>query len=520
MLIKKNYKLEENRFSFAMPIMKCYEQVTMTAAGEVKERFIEGSASSTDVDLHGDMMAPSAIKSMAASIKDHLIGLNAEHDKSWQSELGDVVKLSVDDKNRLLMKAKLDITSKANDLWLALTVKKKELGLSIGGFVKDYTLEWDKQKEKFMRVYKDIELDHIAVTSTPANPKTWVGAIAKSISKMERLNELDFKDMSKDQMAEFLKRSFSCLGEENTKKLLTNFSLIINKKDSMLEKKKPSLESEEEKDSTDSENKEEEKKDSSELDEEEKETDSEKQDDEEENKEDSTEDEEESEDSEEEAESEEDAEEAKEDEEESEEKAEEEKEEEKPEEVEDKIGDACTMADGKTKGTMQMVDGKMACSVGKTKKSASSDDKPLTREDVAAIASESVQKGLKEFFSSLFKKEEKEEDKNKEEEKKEETEKSEETEKTPAELFKSILEQLTAQDKKIEQLVSKKTVNRKTVKSIALNKDEEEDSSNSAEGVFKTVDEELVAVKKKFSNDPEKAFIECGKVRKMWAEKA
>jgi len=64
-------------------------------------------------------------------------------------------KLTVDKKNNLIMRAKLDITSKANDLWYALTTKKKELGLSIGGFVKDYTLEYDKKQEKFKRVYQN-----------------------------------------------------------------------------------------------------------------------------------------------------------------------------------------------------------------------------------------------------------------------------------------------------------------------------------------------------------------------------
>lgn len=526
MLKKKSYQSEENRFSFAMPIMKCYEQVTMTDAGEVKERFIEGAASSTDIDLHGDKMAVSAIKSMASSIKDHVIGLNAEHDKSWQSELGDVTALSVDNKNRLLMKAKLDITSKANDLWLALTVKKKELGLSIGGFVKDYVLEWDKQKEKFMRVYKDIELDHIAVTSTPANPKTWVGAIAKSISKVERLNEFDFKDMSKEQMAEFLKKSFNCLGEENLNKLLTNFSITINNDDFMLEnKKKASLESEEAREApANSEVAEEEKKDSSELDEEGTESTSENQDNEDEKTSEESEDKEE--------ETEESDEDSEEESEESEEEAEEEKEEEDETSKKASEGDDCEMPDG-SEGVMEMAEGNLACKPKKTKKTDSSEEekeeekiegekeesvveeKSLTREEVSSIAGEAVQKGLKEFFSTLFKKEEKEEDKDEKvaEKTAEVAEKTAEVEQTPADLLKSILER---QDN-IEKMLSKKVASRKTIKSVAINKNDEEVLES--EGEFKTSDDELAAVKKQYSNDPEKAFIECGKVRRKWAEK-
>jgi HK97 family phage prohead protease len=520
MLIKKNYQLEENRFSFAVPILKCYEEIVMTEKGEVKERFIEGSASSTDVDLHGDMMAPSAIKSMAASIKDHVIGLNAEHDKSWQSELGDVTKLSVDNKNRLLMKAKLDITSKANDLWLALTVKKKELGLSIGGFVKDYTLEWDKKKEKFMRIYKDIELDHIAVTSTPANPKTWVGAIAKSISKIEKLNEFGFKDMNKEQMLLFLTKSFNFLGEENLQKILTNFSLTINKEDSMkIDKKKSSLESEkDEKTSTDSETTEEENKDSSELDNEEEKDDSENQENEDKNDDGSAKNEEESEESEE---SKEDKEDSEEDEDESEEEAEEEKEEDKEdnkEEKEDedtekkaKEGDACVMPDG-AKGKMKMTNGKLSCSPEKSKKTVSSEEKSLTREEVSSIASDAVQKGLKEFFSNLFKKEDKKE------KKKEEKNESKDTEdKSKKEDAVSLLKIILERQDNIEKILSKKALARKTINSVAINKNEEE--VENSEETFKTMDEELISIRKKYSNDPDKSFTECGKARQKWAEK-
>jgi len=272
-IIKKNTTQEVARFSFAMPIMKCFEEVRKNSKGEeVKERFIEGSASSTDIDLHGDQMAPSAIKTMAATLKSHMIGLNAEHDKSWQSDLGDVTKLTVDKKNNLIMRAKLDATSKANDLWYALTTKKKELGLSIGGFVKDYTLEWDKKNEKFKRVYKDIELDHIAVTSTPANPKTWVGAISKSMDKAERLKELDvFQVMSKEMLIKFIEGSLAgVFGENNLKKLLTNFSLNINEETLMAIKNKASLKSDElnKKVSKDTSKEETSKKDDSELDEE------------------------------------------------------------------------------------------------------------------------------------------------------------------------------------------------------------------------------------------------------------
>ena len=179
-------------FKFTLPILKTRIAIVKDADGnDVEKKYVEGVASSTDLDLHGDRMDPSAIKSMAESLKFHVIRLNAEHDTSWQSELGDISKLDVSEDNRLLIESELNDMSKSHDLWYALTSLNKKLGLSIGGYVKEYEMVKEEFKNeetgeietKWVRHYKNIELDHIAVTSSPANPKTWVGAIAKSIQE-------------------------------------------------------------------------------------------------------------------------------------------------------------------------------------------------------------------------------------------------------------------------------------------------------------------------------------------------
>jgi len=179
-------------FKFTMPILKTRVAITKNAEGaDIEKKYIEGVASSTDLDLHGDRMDPSAIKTMAESLKFHVIRLNAEHDTSWQSELGDISKLDVSDDSRLLIEAELNDMSKSHDLFYALTDLNKKLGLSIGGYVKEYEMvkeeaineESGEMEPKWVRHYKNIELDHIAVTSSPANPKTWVGAISKSIQE-------------------------------------------------------------------------------------------------------------------------------------------------------------------------------------------------------------------------------------------------------------------------------------------------------------------------------------------------
>ena len=193
---------QTRKFSFSMPIVKAYiEKGT-------NKRILEGVASNTAKDLHGDRMSPAAIESMADSIKalkKKSGTLNAEHEKSWQSELGEITELKVSSKKELIMKAELNETSKANDLWYMLTEKKKKLGLSIGGFVKSFRIEIDEKSREYMRVFEEVILDHIAVTSQPANPNTWVSAIAKSVNgvqlnAMQNQEEVVFNLLNEEEM--------------------------------------------------------------------------------------------------------------------------------------------------------------------------------------------------------------------------------------------------------------------------------------------------------------------------------
>lgn len=182
---------DTQRFKIVLPILKTRVEVRKDEKGNEREvRFVEGVASSTDKDLHGDKMAPSAIKSMAESLKFHEVPLNADHDTTWSAEIGPIVKLEVTEDNDLVLEAELSEMSKANDLWYALTKQNKKLGLSIGGYVKEYEMVKEDETDDdgketgeshWYRLYKDIDLDHVAVTSSPANPKTWVSAISKSI---------------------------------------------------------------------------------------------------------------------------------------------------------------------------------------------------------------------------------------------------------------------------------------------------------------------------------------------------
>jgi len=253
------------RFKIAIPILKTSVSIVKDKKGnDVEERYLDGVASGTDLDLHGDRMAPSAIESMAKSLKQHVVNLNNEHDTSWSSEIGDINELTVTDNNNLTIKAKLNKMSTANDLWYALTEQNKKLGLSIGGYVKDYEMvkEGEGKNEKWVRLYKKIDLDHIAVTSRPAYPKAWVSNIAKSINEendkllikkikkenkeKSRRNEQrkqftelarsivrSIQNMEADLLLELVEKGLTFLDEKQI--LLIERSLAMTKKDPSLE---------------------------------------------------------------------------------------------------------------------------------------------------------------------------------------------------------------------------------------------------------------------------------------------
>jgi hypothetical protein len=187
---------ETQRFKIVLPITKTRVEIRKDKSGVDKEiHFVQGVASSTDKDLHGDKMDASAIKTMADSLKYHDVPLNADHDTAWSAEIGPIKKLEITDNNELVLEAELSEMSKANDLWYALTKQNKKLGLSIGGYVKDYEMVKEDETNAdgevidshWFRLYKDIDLDHVAVTSSPANPKTWVSAISKSMDPKKDL---------------------------------------------------------------------------------------------------------------------------------------------------------------------------------------------------------------------------------------------------------------------------------------------------------------------------------------------
>src|ERR1035437_501427 len=98
------------------------------------QMFVEGVASTIDIDQTQEKMAPEAIAKMAA----RLVGkpLRSEHGHDWDDDLGIIVQADViekDGKPALWIKAKLnDWLSKAKDLFNMLQ-SGTQIGMSVAG---------------------------------------------------------------------------------------------------------------------------------------------------------------------------------------------------------------------------------------------------------------------------------------------------------------------------------------------------------------------------------------------------
>lgn len=151
--------------------------------------FIEGQASTVDVDETGERMSEEAIAKMAA----RLVGkpLRSEHGKGWDDKLGEIVLADViKDQNGnpcLWIKAKLhDWSSKAKDLFKLLN-SGAEMGLSVAGAVRPGGIvkEFIQKLGKFIPTYKDIEPTEVSITDHPANLNTFANAVSKSLFAQE-----------------------------------------------------------------------------------------------------------------------------------------------------------------------------------------------------------------------------------------------------------------------------------------------------------------------------------------------
>lgn len=132
---------------------------------------IEGIASTTNKDLTGDVVLPSAIQSMKQQLTTTTKNLHGDHKYGLDGILGVIREVVETDDDKLVIRAAIRKTyAPAIKEMLDLGVN---LGLSIGGNVKEYNPIRDGWE------IKDIELFEISLTGMPANWDTY-GTITTS----------------------------------------------------------------------------------------------------------------------------------------------------------------------------------------------------------------------------------------------------------------------------------------------------------------------------------------------------
>lgn len=172
---------QPSTFKFFVPFNKAYIDRS------TNKMVVEGLASTTEVDLTGERMADSAIKSMSES--NLPLEFRSEHKGDWDAVLGSVVQLSATADHQLLMKAELDADHPNAHFLFGKLQKGSQLGLSIGGQVNDWAWEHDATIGKAIRTYKDIALQEVSVTSHPAVASTFLSAINKSLKQENPMHE-------------------------------------------------------------------------------------------------------------------------------------------------------------------------------------------------------------------------------------------------------------------------------------------------------------------------------------------
>lgn len=135
---------------------------------------IEGIASTSNKDLQGDIILPSAIRSMKQQLLTTTKNLHGDHLYGLNGIYGAIKEVLDSDETSLKIRAILR-KSKAPEIKEMLDIGVN-LGLSIGGKITEYTILEDGWE------IKDLRLMEISLTGMPANWDTY-GTIQESIDK-------------------------------------------------------------------------------------------------------------------------------------------------------------------------------------------------------------------------------------------------------------------------------------------------------------------------------------------------
>lgn len=174
-----NIKLQaKGEFPFTFYIEKA---VSTESEGKL---FVEGVASTTNIDHDNERMAPEALSSMCNIINSTGVPLRLEHSQDDKDVIGTVFKAWVDERNQLWIKAAIEASHAAGRM-VHDSMKNgiAKFGLSVGGKVRNAVRELSESTGKMVRTFYDVMLDEVSVTSRPANYDSWL--FAKSFKGKE-----------------------------------------------------------------------------------------------------------------------------------------------------------------------------------------------------------------------------------------------------------------------------------------------------------------------------------------------
>jgi len=168
-------------------------------------RFLRGVASDDKIDRHGERFSKNALARMAETAKANLT-LFGDHFHSWENTLGRVVEAAINPQGQFEVVFQLEgeeAQPKIRQLWAKLKGKTK-LALSVGGRILKTFIEDAGGRQ--VRVLDDIELLEVSIVGIPANPRTWVEAIVKSLEKPEAgIQKTEEKKNQEENMDEIQK---------------------------------------------------------------------------------------------------------------------------------------------------------------------------------------------------------------------------------------------------------------------------------------------------------------------------
>lgn len=137
-------------------VQRFKESVLESTDESVERILLEGIASTTNRDMHNEIVSEDAINEMAESAK--LLNIHGDHWYGLNDVIGAIKDATVEDATlKIQFLITKEFTPKVQDL-LETGV---HLGLSIGGWIKEYDEE--------LRVIKSFDLKEISLTAMPAN---------------------------------------------------------------------------------------------------------------------------------------------------------------------------------------------------------------------------------------------------------------------------------------------------------------------------------------------------------------